>query len=168
MAQASQRRRGVVYSYPERLVTLSRRFLTGVVVWFWSLHDICMPVKGLDRPRSSRRESIMRLVRAMSASGLLVCATVFAAGSVLVSSGPAIRQAYEPQSAAEERCASVAPSDGVDSVAWTRCVEREASAAPVGVEMPRIIRALAVMCVALVAGVFLLVPLAREDRLHTV
>jgi hypothetical protein len=145
-------------------MTLSRRFPTGVVVWFWTLNDSCMQVSGLNRPPSSRKESIKRLIHIMFATGLLVGATVFAVGSVVVLSGPAIRQAYEPQSAAEERCAFIAPSDGVDSVAWTRCVEREASASPAGVEMPRIIRALAVICLALVAGVFLLVPLFRANQ----
>jgi hypothetical protein len=58
-----------------------------------------------------------------------------AGGATAVRNGG--RQALEPQSAAEERCARFTPPSGVaDTPEWDQCVRREVARTPVDVAAP--------------------------------
>lgn len=96
-----------------------------------------------------------KVLRGVLAAGLVAAALAYAGVSLVIAGTAAARQAYEPLSSAEGRCATFFAIE-VDSPAWSTCVGRESAKSPVAIAMPGIIRSLLAFGIAVVATTALL------------
>jgi hypothetical protein len=70
---------------------------------------------------------------------LALLVTLFVAAVIGMSGvGGAVRTAYEPQSAAENRCKGVLPANTAETRAYSACVRRELSRSPTSILMERL------------------------------